>query len=394
MKKALALFLALMLCVGLVACGGDSSSSSAAAAGSSSVAASGSVVDGDDSGATIPGDLPAYKVGVILYDLSNLWAQNIRNALEYLAADLNVTLDYGIGGSDPEAAITTAQNFGAAGFDGIITLHPGAIMARTLEVCEEYEMFLVSSNDPSSASEDYAEFSQSPWFAGEVWEDDYKVAYEIASDMIAQGAETFALTGLPEGLAKQMDLRLQGARDAIADGGATIVTEGLNFNKAEAAQNIVAQYPDVDAIFSSVESVSTVYQPVVNAGLGGQILLNCYDPAEGLAEAMEEGVINYAVEGTLADSMIAFVLLYNAMSGNPMTQADGSKPSIEMNYIVAKSYEDYQDITTYITGDKPPYTVEELSQYITAINPDASYDALDTFAGNFSLEDVKARHGA
>lgn len=367
MKKIIALLLAIAVTFSFTACGNSDSGDS--------------------------GDLPKYKVGVIMYDLSNEWSQNIKDSIESLGEELNVEFEYAFGGPDPEATKTAVQNFGASGCNGVLNLHPGTIMSTLVETCEEYGMYIVTSNDPSSGDANYAEFSKSEYFAGEVWEDDYQTAYEIVEDMIVNGgAKTFALHGFPEGLATQMDKRLEGARDAIEANGATIVTEGLSFDKAGAAENIISQFPDVDAIFSSVETVSTVYQPLVNAGLAGEILLNCYDPADGALEAFQDGTIQYAVEGTCVDSMIALVLLYNAMSGNRMVDADGNAASIKMNYIVIKTAEEYENVQTYVTGDSPAYTYDELKGYITAVSPDASYDDLKTLAESFSLEDVMTRH--
>ena len=179
MKKFIALLLALVMALSLVACG-------------SAPADDGAADDGADAG-IVTTDLPEYKVGVVLYDLSNQWALNIMGCLEYLGDQLNVNFEYAVGGTDPEMTITAVQNFGAAGCDGVLTLHPGAVMTTLVQICEENDMFIVSCNDPANASADYATFSQSPAFAGEVWEDDYQIAYDIAADMIAKGAQTFAL---------------------------------------------------------------------------------------------------------------------------------------------------------------------------------------------------------
>ncbi len=379
MKKFIALLLALVMALSLVACGEKAPVDDGAA--------------NEGGNEIVATDLPEYKVGVILYDLSNQWALNIMGCLEYLGEKLNVTFEYAVGGTDPEMTITAVQNFAAAGCNGVLTLHPGAVMTTLTQICEENNMFIVSCNDPANASADYATFSQSPAFAGEVWEDDYQVAYDIVTDMISKGAKTFALAGFPEGLAAQMDRRLAAARAAIADGGAEIVTEGLSFNKAEAAQNIISNFPEIDAYFSSVETMTTVYQPIINANLVGEILVNTYEPGEGVLEAMQDGIISYAVDGTHADAMIGFVLLYNAMSGNAMKQADGSAPSIEMSYVVAHNAEEFEQIMQYVNDlENPPYTMDELATFITALNAEASYEDLAAFAGQFSLEDVMARH--
>lgn len=385
--RIFAILLVLALCLNLAACAGATVNTTGTTTG---VTAGTSA----DTTTEVNVELPEYKVGVILYDLSNKWAKDIMKSIEYLGKELNIKFEYAVGGTDPEVTIAAVQNFGTAGCDGILNLHPGMIMPKLVEICEANEMFIVTSNDPANASADYATFSKNNYFAGEVWEDDFQTAYDIVTDMIkTKSAKTFALHGFPYGLAAQMDKRLDGARKAIADNGATIVTEGLSFDKAGAAQNIISQFPDVDAIFSSVETISTVYQPLINANLGGKILLNCYDPGEGAAEAMEEGTLSYAIDGTLADSMMAVVLLYNAMSGNRMTQADGSAASIQMNYVVAKTSEDFTDIQTLVSGDTTPYLIDEIKPFLTVYNKDASFDALKTFAGAFSLADVKTRHG-
>ena len=169
-----------------------------------------------------------------------------------------------------------------------------------------------------------------------------------------------------------------------------MIHEGQSFDKAGAAEELLAQYPNLNAIFSSVETVSTVYQPLINSGRSGEVLLNCYDPNDDALSAFYDGTLSYATTGTCADSMIAFVLLYNAMTGNRMTQDDGSAPSINMKYLFCTSAEDMENAINYCSESNPPYTLEELQPFI---GPDASYNDLKAFAEKFSLEDLLERHG-
>lgn len=377
MKKIIALITVLAMCVGiLAACGG---SEGAAPAGSGAAPAAGT---GDK-----------LKVRVVVYDDSCLWAKDILGCVGSLADELGVTIDPVIGGTDPEAEIAAIQDSGAAGYNGILCLHPGTIMPAMMDICEQYGMYFATSNDPASGNANYAEYCDSEYWAGEVWEDEKVVAKEIVEDMISQGAKKFALHGFPFGLSTQMDLRLEAAKETIEEHkgeGVEIVAEGLDFDKAGAAKNIVDQHPEVEAIFSSVETISTVYQPLNDAGLAGKVLLNCYDPSEGGLEAMQDGTINYTVTGACADSMIAFILLYNAMTGHKMTQDDGSAASINMKYLVAKTADEYQEIIDHCSAANPPYTFDELSPFI---GEGADYNALKVFAENFSLDDIKARQG-
>ncbi|MCF0142379.1 MAG: substrate-binding domain-containing protein [Parasporobacterium sp.] len=386
MKKIIAVITVIALCVGILAgCGGQSAP--ADEGGNAAPQASGAAAPAP---AAKDGQI---KIGVIVYDTSCQWAKDIVGCVQALADELDVYIEPVIGGTDPNATMDAVQNFGAAGYDGILNLHPGTIMPSLMETCESYEMYMATSNDPASANENYAEYKDSPYWAGESWEDEVPVAKAIVEEMIANGAKKFALHGFPMGLSSQMDIRLQAAKECIeshkADG-VELVAEGLDFDKAGAAKNIVDQHPEVDAIFSSVETVSTVYQPLNDAGLAQKVQLNCYDPSEGSLEAMQDGTINYLVTGTCGDSMIAFVLLYNAIMGNKMVQDNGEAASIQMNYLVCKTADDYQTVIDHCSAANPPYTFEELSQFI---GEGASYNDLAAFAGNFSLEDIQTRLG-
>ena len=376
MKKIIALITVVAMCVGiLAACG----SGGAAPAGSGSAAPSGDKL----------------KVGIILYDDSGQWAKDIIASVKVLADALGVEIDTAIGGTDPSVTKEDVQNFAAAGYNGILNLHPGTIMPELVDICEDYGMYIATSNDPISTRENtgYDEIKDNPYFAGEVWEDETVTASAIVEDMIAKGAKKFALHGFPEGLSAQMDLRLQAARAVIeshkADG-VELVAEGLNFDKAGAARDIVGQHPEVEAIFSSVETISTVYQPLNDAGLADKVLLNCYEPGEGSLEAFQDGTINYTITGTCADSMIAFVLLYNAMTGNRLSQADGSAPSIQMSYLLSTTPEEYQAALELCSDQHPPYTFEELEQFI---GPDVKFEDVKAFAETFSLDELKAKAG-
>ena len=362
MKKLVALILAAALCIGML----------------STVAYAGEAEQ-------------TYKVGVILYDTECQWAKDIMGSLRSIGEPLGVTFETAIGGTDPETTIQDVQNFGAAGYDGIVNLHPGTVMSKLVEICEQYGMYIVTSNDPSSASTDYADFSSNEYFAGEVWEDEEEIAGEIIQSMVDNGASEFGLHGFPTGLSSQMDARLDGARAKLEELGISddMIHEGLSFDKAGAADELISQYPNLDAIFSSVETVSTVYQPLINSGKSGEILLNCYDPNDDALAAFQDGTLSYATTGTSADSMIAFVLLYNAMTGNKMVQADGSAASINMKYLFCTSAEDFETAINNCSADHPAYTLDELQPFIGA---DASYEDLAAFAEQFSLEDLLARH--
>ena len=376
MKKIIALITVLAMCVGILAACGSSG---------------GDVQPAGSGGATPAAADGQLKVGIILYDDSGQWAKDIVASVKVLADKLGVKIETAIGGTDPSVTKEDVQNFGAAGYNGILNLHPGTIMPELVDICEQYGMYIATSNDPISTRENtgYDEIKDNPYFAGEVWEDETVTASAIAQDMVDKGVKTVALHGFPFGLSSQMDLRLEAAEKVFTEAGVTILP-AQSFDKAGAAKDVIDQHPEIDAIFSSVETISTVYQPLNDAGLADKVLLNCYEPGEDALDAFKDGTVNYLVTGTCADSMIAFLLLYNAMTGNRLSQADGSAPSIQMSYLLCKTPEEYEDAVSLCSAENPPYNYEELERII---GPDATFDALKDYAQKFSLEDLKARAG-
>jgi ABC-type sugar transport system substrate-binding protein len=371
----------------LCGCGGGG-------AGSSQVGGQGNVqenVKPDAAGQAQETGLPRYKIGVVLYTLSNQWAKNIMRALDYLGEEFNCEMFY-VEASSPDVYISTFENLCASGVNGILTLHTGTMTQQLMSICEKNKVYLSISTNDVSVDQGFEEFSKSEYFCGYIYENDYEIGYDIAKDMLAKGAKTFALHSLPMGIAAQMDDRFNGAYDAIIEGGGKVLGEGRSFAKGEAAQNLLSQFPDVDAIFSTVAAVESVLQPVAVAGRTGDLLLNTFDATDGTLEALQDNAIQYAVEGFNVDSMFAFVLLYNSLRGTPLKPADGSAPAMKMNYVVAKSAQEYEDVTKYLFGDIPAYTSDELKQYMKVFNPDATFEAAKAELESFTLESAKNRH--
>ena len=191
MKKIIALITVLAMCVGILAACGSSG---------------GDVQPAGSGGATPAAADGQLKVGIILYDDSGQWAKDIVASVKVLADKLGVKIETAIGGTDPSVTKEDVQNFGAAGYNGILNLHPGTIMPELVDICEQYGMYIATSNDPISTRENtgYDEIKDNPYFAGEVWEDETVTASAIAQDMVDKGVKTVALHGFPFGLSSQI----------------------------------------------------------------------------------------------------------------------------------------------------------------------------------------------
>ena len=207
-------------------------------------------------------------------------------------------------------------------------------------------------------------------------------------DYIAKGATKIALFGLPPGISAAFDSRFAGAQEAIAEAGLQVLTEARSFVMPEAAQNLLTQYPDVDAIFSAVNASNYLVQPLISGGYGGKIMLSLFDDDGDVVGAFNQGVVTHVVEGVNAQAQIAFVLLYNALTENMMTKSDGSKPDILMPYLLLTSADEYNAFLQRSEGGI--YSWDELKGFIKLVNSNASLDEL-TSAGPVVLEVTRFR---
>ena len=93
MKKIIALALALVMMLGLVACGGNGNTETTAPAGESTPATDGAATDGTTTGGDTTADLSNVKVSVFWYDESDVYLGSVRDALNKELDALGVTYD-------------------------------------------------------------------------------------------------------------------------------------------------------------------------------------------------------------------------------------------------------------------------------------------------------------
>jgi len=332
-----------------------------------------------------------FTVGVILKEEDSTLSRTVMGGLNAIGEPLGVTFQPGYCGPNWEEELAVVQNFAVGGFDGIVLLHSGANLPQMVSICEEYGMYLVTSNEPAHWNEEYYDFSENPYFAGEVWEDEQVIVESVLEHMIANGAKQFGLCTLPDGQSSQVDWRFTLAYAILYDLGFTddTIHSGRDTDLKAAAENLLAQYPQLDAIFLGGATDPSIYEALNPSGSTKKILLNCYEPGDEEIAAMKDGTLSFAAAGNCAEPMIAFILLYNAMSGHKMLQDDMTAASINMQSVLCTSAEELEQMLAYCSESNPPYAFEELQSFL---GEEASYNDLKAFAEQFSLEDLLRRH--
>jgi len=326
-------------------------------------------------------ELPGFHIGLMVYTNSGAWFDRIKAGVDALAKETGCTITLA-DGATPDEAVAAVENLCAAGVDGIVDLATGGVSARLLQICQEYGVYFVAANNNLINEPGYEEFRKNPYYVGSVYADDKAISYDIVKDYIAKGATKIALFGLPPGISAAFDSRFAGAYQALEEAGMQPLTEARSFVMPEAAQNLLTQYPDVEAIFSAVNASNYLVQPLISGGYGGKIMLSLFDDDGDVAAAFNQGVVTHVVEGVNAQAQFAFILLYNALTGNTMTMSDGSKPDILMPYLLLTNADEYNAFLQRSEGGL--YSWDELKGFIKLINPDASLDEMIKLAQSFS----------
>jgi ABC-type sugar transport system substrate-binding protein len=336
-------------------------------------------------------DFPHYKVGVMLPDMEDNLTKRIMSDLSYISNNFNCEFVY-VAAPTPDVYLSKIESLCEIGVDGIITCNTGKMTDKMLNVCEKHGVYLVVSHNDVSNDAGYDNFSlYNKYYCGCVYENDYRMGYDIAANMIARGAKTFCLNSLPLGVSTQIDGRFRGGNDAIVRGGG-VLGEAHSFSQDESAKNLLNQFPDVDAIYTTGSGIDKVAQAVKSIGREGDILINSFECSGDALRALQDNDVQYVVEGQYVDTMFSFILLYNVLRGTPLKPEDGSPVAIMINYVVITSADQYKDYERYVAGGIPAYTKEELKQFICFFNKAASYEALKEAAESFSLNEVKRRH--
>lgn len=317
----------------------------------------------------------------MVYTNSGGWFDRIYDGVKTLADATGSTISLAYGAT-PDEAIKGVENLCAAGVDGILCMATGGLSHRLLQICEEYGVYYAAANNNLLQEEGYETFRKNPYYAGSVYSDDELISYEIVKSMVEKGATKVAFFGLPPGISAAFDNRFAGANRALEEKGLSVLTEARSFVMPEAAQNLLTQYPDVEAIFSAVDSSNYLYQPLITGGYGGKIQLSCFDDGGDVASGFRQGVVTHAVEGPNAQAQLAFILLYNALTGNKMVTSEGVPADILMPYVLLTSAEEYENYVKRSEGGI--YSWDELKEFITLTNPDADLAKFTALAQSFS----------
>lgn len=398
MKKLLAVILTVVIGIGsLAGCGSSADNQSTTAPDSSSEVlankntdASYSEIDTGESQYPSAEELEPHKIGVIWYGYTDQLGASVKKNMEYLGRQFNCEMVFSAAFL-PEDVVSETENLIQNGVDGIISLF---LYASMLEKCEAAGVFLAQFCNETTDTEILGMIKNSKYFTGMVNENDKACGEAMVDDLYERGSRKLVWLAQAAGVATNHDNRVRGIEAALEKyTDLEVLANYRGDEMADALTNFAVTYPDMDGIIltgGAGGGTEEIYQVMSSEGLSNRVIFATIDIGEGTGERLKSGDLGWIGGGQFPTSGIAFSLVYNAIMGNKILE--DPTQALLRQFMVLQSVEDYNNYVTYVEGDIPPYTGDEIKALIKAFNPDASIDLYNEYNNSYGIDDVVARH--
>ena len=306
--------------------------------------------------------------------------------------------------TSPETQIQSAENLIAGGCNAILIVNSSDTMLPKLaQVCQENEVYFGLQWRRVISDEVKAELDKCPYFVGNTCEDETEITLRLGNALAASGVTQLAMIGNTVGDTTH-DARWAGIEQACSETDMELVASyrypGSSSAAAamEAVESFITGYPDLDAIFLTGGTNSTLegaLSALDKHNKRGEIKLACVDfiDADQMKEYLEDGTLFAIAGGHYVDPIFTAAMLINAVEGNKLSD----KPEqIDLQFIDFQSVDDALDYYKYVENDAEgiyAYNEEDLALMIKSLNPDLTMDSLRQMAADYSIENVMERHG-
>lgn len=405
MKKIVALLLALVMLLGLVACGGPAASSNPPAS-NPPADASQPVSDPGSEGPQLSADgrYPAetVKIGFVNYDTTAEQTIILGDYFKYLQQYLNFEIIWSESLDSAEGELDFIETCAAAGCKAIIGYY-NVSNEQALLKCAELGMYYWGQGG-NTAFEDYMD---NPWYLGSHYSGDseYEYGYGCIEMLVDAGCHKIigASGGKDFGVEIFID-RWRGAMDAIADFQAKgydieMIYEVAGFPGTDGsfeANQATALQTDADGLFSTLSALMWI-SPMQDAGKFGQIKV------AAVGETMSDAAIGMFGAGFYVGTAteiidvfgLAIPMILNAVTGHAEEQrtADGKALMVDVGWWKVTNVEDAGYYASVQGGDNGwVFDIDDIRSVLYDYNPDLTVEDFSTLYSSVTAAEIQARH--
>ncbi len=401
MKKILAFILMFLCAFGLIGCSQK--------AGPEPDKAEVETVEGAD----------AYKIGVIVYNLSDEEVLAFRSYLEDYIAEVfpGITFVYSESISNEEqelAFIKEACEEGVSGFLSFLSRD----LKKEVELCAQNKVYYMLASG-SVSDEDFAAVEDNPYFIGAVGPGndlEYNAGYDMAGYFLTEqfGNDYFILSG-GAGYGNEMHLqRTIGILDRLQEDGAkfdqpsetiALSQEPVYLSAGDLKVCVVPGYISRDEFYEtakkeykenpysvvlSVLPIAKMADDIQGSHLG---VVDCYSTTN--LQLFNSGLLRYVAGKYSSTIGPSFAAMYNAVTGYAQDFRENGKAfRITQGFWYSADLDDYIDKYTMANSVvKNAYNYEDLGKVCKVFNPDATLEDLQNLANAYSYDEALERRG-
>jgi len=336
-----------------------------------------------------------YLIGVSIWADSGPLSKKVISNLRYTAGVLGAEVEIAVDGFKPDNQVSNIENLIARGCDAVMICNcTDAVVPKIVKLADEAKvplaLYFRKINDPEIKA--YAE--SSPYFIGNVHEDEVAVGYNLGKALAEKGCKNAVIINYNKG-DTTAENRYVGYKKAFAETGIKLLGEQWDILAAEpaanAAESFIAAFPELDAIAvggGGGGPLAGTIRAVKNHNKIGQIHITASDFGPDIEDSLRNQEVAAMSGGHWTDPFFTFILLYNCVDGNPLSK---KTETITMQPIYLTSVAEAKEYTNWCM-DKPPYNEEEIKNMTVRYNSSFTLSDLRKIAAAYSLEDVMERH--
>ncbi|HHV13643.1 MAG TPA: substrate-binding domain-containing protein [Clostridiales bacterium] len=384
-----------------------------------------------------PADVKKVKIGVILYNYTDIQGKEIKNYCDnYLAKEFPVTFEYQTAASgDNEAHLRAVDALISTGCNAIMSGYD-TVIGETMEKCDSAGVYygILFGEAKNEADKDGKYNSYGNWGTTEqsnLYYSDYFLGgiYQFGSDHGYELGKTYGQAVVDAGVKKVGAISFpayafsdaivicQGFTEVLGQAGVEICpdekTGGLPaeagfISVGDDTKAYIAKYTDMDCIFGlssgmdmvlpAINEVGRLWSPS-NTGTGS-LKLASLGYNDSSAKYLEDGTLLIGGTNNYVESVAyLFTLMFDAANGYNMKTAEGSgfEYNATINYPTFSNMEELKDMETYmlttVNNDftKCSVSAQEIKSVLKAYGGSGAWSELSGLVSRSVAEIKEAR---
>ncbi len=324
------------------------------------------------------------KIGVEIYDPTEAEFLKLKDYFDnYLAPLMNIQFIYSEAIADADGEFAFIDNCASAGCDAIMGYYNVAGVEAAWRAIDNGMYYSYGEQDL------YEEMKSEPkYLNGLIYGDNgnWEAGYALGVALREVGCKKVVVGNGAANFGVQMFIdRTQGIYDGLGEGVETIVVAGFPDmgDGFFIPQSNALTTEGVDGIATTYNALDFWVQPAATAGLNVPIA-TIGAVTDGFVGALADGTIKVLVAANIERYGLQVAMIWQAVNGNKIVDADGFAPMIKQSYI---TFTDGETANAYneLMKTEHIYSAEELMNMTT-------YDALIALQDSYTYDAVQARH--